>query len=100
VRRLPPSAGASPTTTRCSPTRRVSCADCAASRARSTTGRLILAREQNRQLNTHFRVFDRPMGLAVAPGRLAIGTRTQVWDLRDMPSVAAKLEPAGSHDAC
>jgi len=40
------------------------------------------------------------MGLAVAPGRVALGTRTEVWDLRDMPAAAAKIEPAGSHDAC
>jgi len=51
-------------------------------------------------LNTHFRDMDKPMGLAVAPGRIALGTRTEVWDLRDMPEAAAKLEPAGSHDAC
>lgn len=51
-------------------------------------------------LNTHFRDIDKPMGLAVAPGRFALGTRTEVWDLRDMPEAAAKLEPAGSHDAC
>jgi uncharacterized protein (TIGR03032 family) len=40
------------------------------------------------------------MGLAVAPGRIALGTRTEVWELRDMPEAAAKLEPPGSHDAC
>ena len=40
------------------------------------------------------------MGVAVAPGRIALGTRCEVWDLRDMPEAAVKLEPAGSHDAC
>ncbi len=40
------------------------------------------------------------MGIAVAPGRIAVGTRTEIWDLRDMPEAAAKLEPPGSHDAC
>ncbi len=40
------------------------------------------------------------MGLAVAPGRIAIGTRAEVLDYRDVPAVAAKIEPPGKHDAC
>jgi len=64
------------------------------------TNRLVCARAQNGGLNTHFRLYDKPMGIAVAPGRIAVGTRTEVWDLRDMPQAAAKLEPPGSHDAC
>ena len=42
------------------------------------------------------------MGLALAAGgdRLAIGTTIQVWEFRDVPDVAARLEPAGTHDAC
>ena len=64
------------------------------------TGKLIIARERDGMLNTHFRDFDKPMGMAVAPGRLCLGTRTEVWDLRDMPEVAPKIEPAGLHDSC
>ena len=64
------------------------------------TGRLICARERDRMLNTHFRAFDKPMGLAVHDGRFALGTRTEVWDFRDMPEVAPKVEPPGTHDAC
>lgn len=63
-------------------------------------GRLVCARVRGNELNTHFRAFDKPMGMALGPGRLALGTRTEVWDLRDMPEVAAKLDPPGSHDAC
>jgi uncharacterized protein (TIGR03032 family) len=42
------------------------------------------------------------MGLALADGgaRLAIGTTLQVWEFRDVPSVARRLEPAGRHDTC
>jgi uncharacterized protein (TIGR03032 family) len=42
------------------------------------------------------------MGLALADGgaRLAIGTTLQVWEFRDVPAVARRLEPAGRHDAC
>ncbi len=65
------------------------------------THRLVCARiGADGSLNTHFRTYDKPMGIAVAPGRIALGTRTEVWDLRDMPEAAAKLEPPGSHDAC
>jgi uncharacterized protein (TIGR03032 family) len=64
------------------------------------SGRLICARPRPDGLNTHFRAFDKPMGLATAPGRFALGTRTEVWDFRDVPAVAPKVEPAGTHDAC
>ncbi len=63
------------------------------------SGRLICARNSDGRLNTHFRQFDKPMGIAVAPGRFALATRTEVWDYRDAPGVAPKLEPRG-HDAC
>lgn len=64
------------------------------------TGKLICARQQDGRLNTHFRDFDKPMGLGVASGRFCLGTRTEVWDLRDMPEVAPKLDPPGTLDAC
>jgi uncharacterized protein (TIGR03032 family) len=40
------------------------------------------------------------MGIAWHGGRLAIGTRAQVFEYHNVPSVAAKIEPRGSHDAC
>jgi uncharacterized protein (TIGR03032 family) len=67
-------------------------------------GKLVLVRADGDVLNTHFRGFDKPMGLAVdpAPGcsRLAIGTKTHVWAYHNSPAAARKLEPAGKHDAC
>src|SRR2546423_14404130 len=45
-------------------------------------------------LSTLVRTFDRPMGLAAAAGgRLALGTRKEVWFLRDAPDLAARVEP-------
>jgi uncharacterized protein (TIGR03032 family) len=64
------------------------------------TGKLICARHDRGTLNTHFRDFQRPMGLAVANGRIAIGTRAEVLDYRDVPAVAPKVEPRGRHDGC
>jgi uncharacterized protein (TIGR03032 family) len=64
------------------------------------TGKLICLREQGGTVNTHFRDFDKPMGLAVHQGRFALGGRTEVWDFRDVPEAAPRVEPAGTHDAC
>ncbi|MGA2253709.1 MAG: TIGR03032 family protein [Thermoguttaceae bacterium] len=63
-------------------------------------GRLVLLRAEKGGLNTHFRAFPRPMGLAYRAGRLAVGAMTEVWDFRNVPEAAARLEPAGRHDGC
>ncbi|NEP13532.1 MAG: TIGR03032 family protein [Symploca sp. SIO2C1] len=63
-------------------------------------GKLIVLRADDNVINTHFRIFPKPMGLAADTGRLAIGTAHQVWELRNVPAVAHKLEPVGKHDAC
>jgi hypothetical protein len=44
--------------------------------------------------------FERAMGVAVAPGRLAVGARSVVWILRDAPAIAPQLESPGTYDAC
>lgn len=64
------------------------------------SGRLICARYEDGHLNTHFRGFDRPMGIAVRDNWLAVGTRSEVHEYRNMPEVAPRLEPEGTHDAC
>jgi uncharacterized protein (TIGR03032 family) len=65
-------------------------------------GKLVMVRDEGDHLNTHYRTFQSPMGLALAGGgaRLAIGTTIQVWEFRDNPDVARRLGPAGTHDAC
>src|SRR3974377_1875875 len=63
-------------------------------------GKLVLVRDEGDHLNTHFRTFQAPVGLALDGGRLAIGTTMQVWEYADVPAVAAKLDPSGRHDAC
>ncbi len=64
-------------------------------------GKVIVVRAQGDSLNTHFRTFFSPMGMAYQPetGRLAIGTKNEVWEFRNQPDVAPKLEPKGTHDA-
>lgn len=63
-------------------------------------GKLVVVRSDGGVINTHFRAFNKPMGLAVGRGRLAIGTAVDVWEFRNVPAVCAKLEPTGKHDAC
>jgi uncharacterized protein (TIGR03032 family) len=63
-------------------------------------GKLVLLRADRGVVNTHFRSFPKPMGLAVQGNRLAIGTAREVWEYHNIPAVAARLEPAGKHDAC
>ena len=62
--------------------------------------KLIAVRASGSGLSTLVRTFDRPMGLAVDSGRLAIGTRKEIWFLRNAPDIAPQIEPAGTHDAC
>lgn len=63
-------------------------------------GRVILLRADGGLINSHFRSFDKPMGLAADREKLAIGTTRQIWELRNLPAAAAQIEPVGKHDAC
>ncbi len=63
-------------------------------------GKLVMVRDEGDHLNTHFRAFPAPMGMALNGDRLAIGTQMQVWEFVDVPAVTAKLDPPGRHDAC
>ncbi|HVX13046.1 MAG TPA: TIGR03032 family protein [Pirellulales bacterium] len=62
--------------------------------------KLLVVRAAQGGLSTLVRTFDQPMGLALAGRRLAVGTRNQIWFLRDAPDIAQWIEPAGLHDAC
>lgn len=64
------------------------------------SGRLIAVRADGSSLNTHFRAFPSPMGIAVGPRYLALGTQRHVWEYRNQPDVARKVPPQGKHDAC
>src|SRR5262245_337453 len=62
--------------------------------------KLLVVRAAGNGLSTLVRTFERPMGLAVHGGRLAMGTEDRVWFLRNAPDIAPRVEPAGQHDAC
>jgi uncharacterized protein (TIGR03032 family) len=63
-------------------------------------GKLVMVRGEGDHLNTHFRGFQAPMGLALYGDRLAIGTSVQIWEFRNIPAVTAKLDQRAGHDAC
>jgi uncharacterized protein (TIGR03032 family) len=63
-------------------------------------GKLMAVRGHEGRISTLLRSFERPMGLAVRGGQIALGTRNQVWFFRNAPDIAPQLPPAGTHDAC
>lgn len=62
-------------------------------------GKVIIVRVDGAGINTHFRSFHKPMGIAADQGRLTIGGQNTVWYYRNMPALAPRLEPQGKHDA-
>src|SRR5262245_14626414 len=62
--------------------------------------KLLVVRANGQGLSTLVRTFDKPMGLAVDGSRLALGTRKEVWFLRNAPDIAPQIDPKGMHDAC
>ena len=63
-------------------------------------GKVILVRTDNGVLNTHFRTFTKPMGIAGGAARLTIGGTNTVWEYRNVPAVTGTMEPPGKYDAC
>lgn len=69
-------------------------------RSEMQTQRTEQTEEAYPAVNTHFKVFDKPMGIAASDNKLAIGSAYQIWEFRNVPAVTAKLEPPEKHDAC
>jgi len=61
------------------------------------SGRVIMIRSIDGQLNTHFRAFPSPMGIAVAPQTISLGTRDRVWHFRHHNSLEA-YAPTSAHN--
>ena len=63
-------------------------------------GKVVLVRPDGDLVNTHFRSFERPMGMAVSEhGALALGTHAEIIEFRNAPAAGARLDPPGRHDA-
>jgi uncharacterized protein (TIGR03032 family) len=72
-------------------------------------GKLMILRHDDGVLNTHFRDFNKPMGLAVQQNKLAIGTNIEIAEFHNVPAVCPKLDASNKdgglaegphHDAC
>lgn len=61
-------------------------------------GKLIVVREQEGRVNTHFKLLKKPMGLVGDVNRFAVGTLNQIIEYRNIPSVARNLESPLTHD--
>lgn len=62
-------------------------------------GKLVILRPDGAAINTHFRSFSRPMGMAADRERLALGTHIEIAEFRNMPAVAQRLQTPPRHDA-
>ncbi|CAN5623518.1 TIGR03032 family protein [soil metagenome] len=62
-------------------------------------GRLVVVGVRDGKLHFSFHAFEQCMGMAVSPGRIAIGTRRDVWMLRRAKDLAPTL-PDGPFDDC
>lgn len=58
-------------------------------------GKVLVLGTDRGKLTITFHSYEQPMGLAVSPRQLAIGTRRQVWFHRPAGELASRMEPAG-----
>ena len=63
-------------------------------------GKVVAVGVAEGELSLSYYNFERTMGLAVKPDGIAIGARALVWFLKSAADLAARVEPAGRHDAC
>ena len=63
-------------------------------------GYVIALRASEGELNTHFRSFSRPMGIAATQGRLAVGTSNAIIEFKNNPALAQSLSSTLALDAC
>src|SRR5438105_14747125 len=62
-------------------------------------GKLVVVGARSGKPEFSFHSFERAMGVAVGPDRLAVGARTLIWLLRSAPEIALGLADRG-YDAC
>jgi uncharacterized protein (TIGR03032 family) len=62
-------------------------------------GKLVVVSAREGKPDFSFHSFERSMGVAVRPDRLAVGARAEIWLMRSAPDIAARLGERG-YDAC
>ncbi len=63
-------------------------------------GKLIILRNMDGKLNTHFRTFKRPMGMCVNNRTLYLGDKSRIIRFHNIPSLAKRLDPPNQTDSC
>lgn len=63
-------------------------------------GKLIAVRSESNIVNTHFKIFDKPMGMAKSQDGFALGSGSAIWEFRNIPTAAEQIEGKLKHDAC
>ncbi|MFC1680411.1 TIGR03032 family protein [Pseudomonadota bacterium] len=63
-------------------------------------GQVIIIREIEGRVNTHYTAMERPMGLAHFEDRMAIGGAYYLVEYYNMPDVATRIASNPKHDAC
>lgn len=61
---------------------------------------LILVRNDGGVINTHFKDANKPMGIAVSDGQMAVGVTGEIHFYANVPENCAKLPAPEKHDAC
>ncbi len=63
-------------------------------------GKVAVVGVASGELTLSYHNFEHVMGLAVKPDGIAVAARAQIWQLTAAHDLAARVEPAGRHDAC
>jgi len=63
-------------------------------------GKIILLRNENGTLNTHFSSFIRPMGMCANQQHLYLGDRYRIIKFSNMPALSGRLDPPDKVDNC
>lgn len=63
-------------------------------------GKLILLREENGKLNTHFRSFLRPMGMCANQKNIYLGDRYRIIKFVNMPALSERFDSPNKIDGC
>jgi uncharacterized protein (TIGR03032 family) len=63
-------------------------------------GTVAVLRARGGELFITYHNFRRPMGIAVSPEQIAIGTNEQIWFLPSAPHIARSIKSGGPYDAC
>ena len=63
-------------------------------------GKLGVITVRERNLNSTYHNFEKVMGMAIEPNKMAVGGKEWVYFLPNDRNIAMQLEPVGSYDAC